>query len=318
MSRTRGISLSSYTMDGEEDGQHLLVRVAIINADDTLSLPVRELWVKRNARTNEVEYMKYSANSAHDEDQEHLSLAEANEAMRTEGGPWLRSLDAKGRISFGSVGGSDRWFPTALVRAEESIWQKLNEPERTLSTTCYIIDEDHLKIWLELREKKEVEGANKDDDEDDWTGISDDEPNDVYSDAEENESEEEENNGGEGEEEGSDDGFEPWGEADDPNGDVPPRPTPQETIESLQVAKYATVKVDDDSQCTVCREQFKDEQLVVTLPCKHIFCEGTCILEWLKNNDSCPLCRAKVSSETTKHESEDSIVEGEDEAALSG
>ena len=97
--------------------------------------------------------------------------------------------------------------------------------------------------------------------------------------------------------EGPDGGYEPWDEANDPNGDVVPRPTPQATIDSLPTIKYATVKADDDALCIVCCEQFKDEQLVVKLPCKHIFCEGACILEWLKNNDSCPLCRAQVSSE---------------------
>jgi hypothetical protein len=99
----------------------------------------------------------------------------------------------------------------------------------------------------------------------------------------------------EDEADGSDGGYQPWDEADDPNGDVVPHPTSQATIDSLQVTKYALVKVDDDAQCTVCCEQFQDEQLVVTLPCKHIFCQGACILEWLKNNDSCPLCRAHVS-----------------------
>jgi hypothetical protein len=99
----------------------------------------------------------------------------------------------------------------------------------------------------------------------------------------------------EDEAEGSEGGYQPWDEANDPNGDVVPRPTSQKIIDSLQVTKYAVVKVDDDTQCIVCCEQFKDEQLVVTLPCKHIFCQGSCILEWLKNNDSCPLCRAHVS-----------------------
>jgi hypothetical protein len=69
----------------------------------------------------------------------------------------FRSLDVKGHIGFGSYGGSDRWFPTALVGAEESIWQKLEEPESSLgSPPCHIIDEERLKIWLKLREKNEV------------------------------------------------------------------------------------------------------------------------------------------------------------------
>jgi hypothetical protein len=53
----------------------------------------------------------------------------------------LRSLEVKDHIDFEGYGGSDRWFPTALVGAEESIWKKLEEPESTSRTlACHIID----------------------------------------------------------------------------------------------------------------------------------------------------------------------------------
>jgi len=48
--------------------------------------------------------------------------------------------------------------------------------------------------------------------------------------------------------------------------------------------------------CAVCKEQFKlesedpDEQVVVTLPCKHPFHEP-CITPWLKTSGTCPVCR---------------------------
>ncbi|KAI0964221.1 hypothetical protein AcW1_001090 [Taiwanofungus camphoratus] len=48
--------------------------------------------------------------------------------------------------------------------------------------------------------------------------------------------------------------------------------------------------------CAVCKEQFKletddpDEQVVVTLPCKHPFHES-CIMPWLKSSGTCPVCR---------------------------
>jgi hypothetical protein len=281
-------------------GYQLLVCVAIINAEDTLSLPVRELWARRVASSDEVEYIKYNGNSAYDEDEEHLSLTEANDSLRGEGGPWLRSLDAQGRIGFGSSGGSDRWFPTSLVRARESIWKRLEDPEPTSRTSpCYIIDEKKLIRWLKRREKNRVPGADEDDDEEEWTAASDDGFN-----REESESEGEN-------EEGSLDGFEPWDEANDLNGDVASRPTPQDTIDALKSVRYATVKVDDDAQCTICCEQFEDEQFVIKLPCRHIFCEAD-ILEWLNNHDSCPICRAQVSSETTEDDSEEIIMEDDD------
>jgi hypothetical protein len=297
----------------DEGGYQLLVRVAIINADDTLSLPVRELWARRVASSDEAEYIKYNGNSAYDEDQEHLSLTEANDSLRSEGGPWLRSLEAKGRFGFGRFGGSDRWFPTSLVRAEQSFWQKLEEPESSFrSPPCHIIDEEKLKIWLKLREKKEVEGADEDDDEEEWTAVSDDGSDREGSDAAESESEEEVYEvEDEDEEERSEDGYEPWDEANDPNGDVISRPTPQATIDAWQIVRYATVKVDDDTECMICCEQMTDEQSVIKLPCAHIFCEAG-ILKWLNKHDSCPICRAQVSSETAEDDSEEIIMEGDD------
>jgi hypothetical protein len=307
MSRSQNMPLVNFSKDdesGDEGPYHLLVRVAIINADDTLSLPVREIWARRVASSDEVQYIKYNGNSAYDEDQEHQSLTEANDSLRSEGGPWLRSLDAEGRIGFGSFGGSDRWFPKALVRARESIWKKLEDPESTSRTSpCYIIDEEKLLVWLKRREKNRGRGADEDEDEEYWTAASDDGFN-----REESESEGEH-------EEGSLDGFEPWDEANDLNGDVASRPTPQDTIDALKGVRYATVKVDDDTQCTICCEQFEDEQFVIKLPCRHIFCEDD-ILEWLNNHDSCPICRAQVSSETAEGDAEEVIMEDDDGVIL--
>jgi hypothetical protein len=78
-------------VDSESNNHHLLARVAVINANDTLSLHVRELWAERNASTIDVDYIMYSAASAYDEYQDRVSLTEANEALRSEGGSWLRS-----------------------------------------------------------------------------------------------------------------------------------------------------------------------------------------------------------------------------------
>ncbi|KAL0576716.1 hypothetical protein V5O48_005283 [Marasmius crinis-equi] len=53
------------------------------------------------------------------------------------------------------------------------------------------------------------------------------------------------------------------------------------------------------NDCAVCKEQFKletddpDEQIIVTLPCKHPFHEP-CILPWLKSSGTCPVCRHQL------------------------
>lgn len=165
MSQSHGISLKRFTMGGEKDGYHLLVRVVSVNSDDTLSLPVYELWAKHDAKHNDVEYMLYFANSSRVKGQREVTLIDADSSLRySRGGPWIRTLSQVSRIGFG---GYWRWFPTALVRAESSIWQ-LQKSHTMRGDTCYIVDEQNLKIWLELRDKKEGESADEFDSETNW------------------------------------------------------------------------------------------------------------------------------------------------------
>ncbi|ETO37014.1 hypothetical protein RFI_00048 [Reticulomyxa filosa] len=63
--------------------------------------------------------------------------------------------------------------------------------------------------------------------------------------------------------------------------------------------------------CSVCHENFKlgFKKYVVTggdasaLPCKHFF-HDLCILEWLKNNNTCPMCRYELSSVDYEYEAQ--------------
>jgi E3 ubiquitin-protein ligase RNF115/126 len=55
-----------------------------------------------------------------------------------------------------------------------------------------------------------------------------------------------------------------------------------------------------EKECAVCKDQFQlnttdpDEQVVVTLPCKHPFHEN-CIVPWLASSGTCPVCRQVLS-----------------------
>ncbi|KAJ7170195.1 hypothetical protein C8R46DRAFT_1350073 [Mycena filopes] len=85
-----------------------------------------------------------------------------------------------------------------------------------------------------------------------------------------------------------------------------PVPATEEIIENLprEVLEVGSATLEKD--CAVCKDQFKldtedpDEQVVVTLPCKHPFHEP-CILPWLKSSGTCPVCRHALIPQPEHH-----------------
>ena len=45
-----------------------------------------------------------------------------------------------------------------------------------------------------------------------------------------------------------------------------------------------------NDECSICLDKFKKNNIVNRLPCRHIFHQN-CLRDWLKDNDTCPLCR---------------------------
>ncbi|PSR71067.1 hypothetical protein PHLCEN_2v13036 [Hermanssonia centrifuga] len=85
-----------------------------------------------------------------------------------------------------------------------------------------------------------------------------------------------------------------------------PVPATDEIMEKLprEVLEEGSSLLDKD--CAVCKEQFKlgtedpDEQIIVTLPCKHPFHES-CIMPWLKSSGTCPVCRFQLIPQPEHH-----------------
>jgi len=85
-----------------------------------------------------------------------------------------------------------------------------------------------------------------------------------------------------------------------------PVPATDEVMEQLhrEVLEEKSPLLERD--CAVCKDQFAlntedpDDQVVVTLPCKHPFHEG-CIMPWLKSSATCPVCRFQLVPQPEHH-----------------
>ncbi|KAI3992414.1 hypothetical protein MKX01_022505 [Papaver californicum] len=51
----------------------------------------------------------------------------------------------------------------------------------------------------------------------------------------------------------------------------------------------------DTNTCVVCMDEFEAGTAVTYMPCSHIFHE-VCLVPWLQENNSCPLCRSEIQS----------------------
>ena len=61
-------------------------------------------------------------------------------------------------------------------------------------------------------------------------------------------------------------------------------------------SEYSQIKISIPNNCAVCMENFKLGSKVVGLDCnpfKHVF-HWKCLLSWLKQQRSCPLCRKQI------------------------
>ena len=72
-------------------------------------------------------------------------------------------------------------------------------------------------------------------------------------------------------------------------------PVSKDFKETLKPQKYKDGCCAEDV-CSICLEQFKDDEDVIILPCRHGF-HPDCLDPWLKMHSECPSCRAKLPSE---------------------
>ncbi|KAL1548789.1 putative E3 ubiquitin-protein ligase RHC1A [Salvia divinorum] len=76
---------------------------------------------------------------------------------------------------------------------------------------------------------------------------------------------------------------------------VPP-PASRSSIDALPTIKILKKHVRAHSTCAVCREDFQLGSPVRKLPCKHLY-HSDCIVPWLEQRASCPVCRQELISQ---------------------
>ena len=56
-----------------------------------------------------------------------------------------------------------------------------------------------------------------------------------------------------------------------------------------------------ENSCSVCKEDFVIGNKMMDLPCKHYFHEE-CLMPWLNQHDSCPICRFELKTDDPDYE----------------
>lgn len=72
-----------------------------------------------------------------------------------------------------------------------------------------------------------------------------------------------------------------------------PQSAPQEKINRLEQVRVSDKADLKEKDCPVCYEAFKAEEIVTKLPCNHHFHKG-CVVTWLQQRNSCPVCRQAI------------------------
>ncbi|CAO3600864.1 unnamed protein product [Absidia cylindrospora] len=79
------------------------------------------------------------------------------------------------------------------------------------------------------------------------------------------------------------------------SGSAAPPPAPEDVISGLPKRAISEKEfIEDQIDCAVCKDDFNVSELVIELPCQHVF-HDDCIKPWLKVNGTCPVCRHSVA-----------------------
>jgi hypothetical protein len=85
------------------------------------------------------------------------------------------------------------------------------------------------------------------------------------------------------------------------------QPTSTNFLDDLEHCHFTDSQ--SEKTCAICQVDFEKEEDIITLPCGHCFhgngneCPG--IIPWLKDNNTCPMCKHELPSNTVISETND-------------
>lgn len=94
-----------------------------------------------------------------------------------------------------------------------------------------------------------------------------------------------------------------------------PPPAPRAAVDAMPRIKINPQHLTKSSHCPVCNEQFEVGGEAREMPCKHIY-HSDCIVPWLTQHNSCPVCRQGLPSEVPETAEAGSSASGSNSASF--
>jgi len=81
-------------------------------------------------------------------------------------------------------------------------------------------------------------------------------------------------------------------------------PTSKDLLKNVVRSKYKPDELEDgNAECVICMMEYQPNDETIQLPCDHRhFFHASCIENWLKKNNSCPMCKVPVTMEAIKNQ----------------
>lgn len=77
-----------------------------------------------------------------------------------------------------------------------------------------------------------------------------------------------------------------------------PPPAPRSAIDAMPTIRISQRHLNTDAHCPVCQDKFELGSKARLMPCDHIY-HSDCIVPWLVEHNSCPVCRVELPSEAS-------------------